>query len=167
MLTWLVSATAALDANDETRMTLPQILRKMVTMCTKRRDMEVQEVMHLPLQSSSVVHNLEFVRASTQCTDVEVVAGSMRRRAVRRDLLHAYAARHEDDAWVRGRPHEEIFQAMPYSEFAATSKLNSGGKILPHSRRNRVVSFRPFLSCKPRGERYADYCRNSLVKFRP
>ena len=162
-----MSATAALDVNDDAWMTLPHILHKVVMMCTTRRDMGVKEVMYLLLQSRGVVHNLEFVRAGTQGTDVEVVAGSTRRLAVRRDLLHAYAARHEDDAWVRGRPHEEIFQAMPYSEFAATSKLNSGGKILPHSRRNRVVSFRPFLSCKPRGERYADYCRNSLVKFRP
>ena len=66
--------------------------------------MGVQEVMHLLLQSSSVMHNLEFVRASSQCTDVEVVAGGTRRLAVRRNLLHAYAARHEDDVWAWGRP---------------------------------------------------------------
>ena len=112
-------------------------------MCTTRTDMGVQEVMHLLLQSRSVVHHLEFVRPSTQCTDVEMVAGGTRRLAVRRDLLHAHAARHQDDAWARGHPDEEVLQAMPYSEFAATFNLNRGGKILPHSRRNRVVSFRP------------------------
>ena len=106
MLTRLVAAAAALDANDETTMTLPLLL-KVVIMCTTSRDMSVQEVMHLLLQSSGVVHNLEFVRASTQFTDVEVVAGSTRRLAVRRDLLCAYAVRHEDDAWGRGRPDEE------------------------------------------------------------
>ncbi|CAN0561365.1 unnamed protein product, partial [Laminaria digitata] len=129
--------------------------------------MGVQEVMHLLLQSSSVMHNLEFIRASTQCTDVEVVADGTRRLAVKRDLLPAYAARRDDDAWCRGKPEESQLAAMPYSEFAATFKLNRGGQILRHSRRNRVVSLGPFLSCKPRGERYADYCRNSLVKFRP
>ena len=45
-------------------------------------------------------------------------------------------------------------------------QAHQGGQILPHSRRNRGVSCRPFLSYKPRGDRYADYCRNSLVKFR-
>ena len=136
-------------------------------MCTTRTDMGVQEVMHLLLQSRSVVHHLEFVRPSTQCTDVEMVAGGTRRLAVRRDLLHAHAARHQDDAWARGHPDEEVLQAMPYSEFAATFNLNRGGQILPHYRRNRVVSFRPFLSCEPRGERHVDDCHNSLVKFRP
>ena len=56
---------------------------------------------------------------------------------------------------------------MPFSELAATFNHDRGGQILPHSRRNRVVCFMPFLSCKPRGERNADYCRNSLEKFRP
>ena len=41
MLTRFVSAVTALGANDDTRMTLPQILRKVVMMCTTRRDMWV------------------------------------------------------------------------------------------------------------------------------
>ena len=130
MLTRLVAAAAALDANDETTMTLPLLL-KVVIMCTTSRDMSVQEVMHLLLQSSGVVHNLEFVRASTQCTDVEVVAGSTRRLAVRRDLLHAYAARHEDDVCARGHPDDEVFGHSRTRSFLPPSTSTGEGRSYP------------------------------------
>ncbi|CAM9801951.1 unnamed protein product, partial [Laminaria digitata] len=64
MLTRLVAAAAAQADDDATRMTLPQILRRVLMMCTTRRDMGVQEVMHLLLQSSSVINNFEFIRVS-------------------------------------------------------------------------------------------------------
>ena len=126
-----MSAAAALEANDDTRMMLPQILRKVVMMCTTRRDMGVKEVMYLLLQSRGVVHNLEFVRAGTQGTDVEVVAGSTRRLAVRRDLLHAYAARHEDDVCARGHPDDEVFGHSRTRSFLLPSTSTGEGRSYP------------------------------------
>ena len=166
LLARLVRESAGMDEGDDNRLSLQQILRRVLQTCTTRRDMGAQEVMHLLMQTPSVHHNLEFVITSTVVNNTEVVAnnaGGLWRRAA---LLEGYARRSTRATWVRQQDVPQDIQAMPYSEFAARFRLTNDGRITALTGRNRVVSFQPFVSCNPRGPRYHEYCRNSLVKFK-
>ena len=92
MLITLVNEAAELPLDGDERLSLPQIMRKVMNCATTRRDMGVQEVMHMNLQMPMVLNNVEFVRAATQNTDVEVRRGAPEGglRPVR-GLLEAYA----------------------------------------------------------------------------
>ncbi|CAM9386991.1 unnamed protein product, partial [Ectocarpus sp. 8 AP-2014] len=171
-LATLVRHAATLDADDDDRLTLPSIMRKVLNMATTRRDMGVQEVQHLNLQTCNVLHNVEYVRAYTEQTSVEVEsAGADGGLRPVRDLLLAYSRRMDQDAWVPihgGRPQQDaVLEEMNYCTFAATYKLTREKKITTHDRKNRVVSFLPIFSHSPTSPKYADYCRSQLVKYRP
>ena len=147
MLTTLVHGAAEQPLDDPERLTLPQILRRIVNCATTRRDMGVQEVMHMNLQIPMVFNNVEFVRAATQNTDVEVQRGAPDGglRPVR-GLLEAYARRMDQGEWApqgRERPAVSDVAAMNFCEFAATFKLDRQQKIVAHTRDNRVVTFQP------------------------
>ncbi|CAM9191521.1 unnamed protein product, partial [Pylaiella littoralis] len=166
LLTRLVRESGELEEGDENRLSLRQILRRVMQTCTTRRDMGAQEMMHLLMQTPSVNHDLEFVTASATAATSEVVAteaGGLRRVS---DLIDGYAKRCDPATWARARDAPSGLDSMPYSEFASRYRLQRGGKIVALTSRNRVVSFRPFVSSSPRGPRYYEYCRNSLVKFR-
>lgn len=64
MLTRLVAAAA--DDESDMRLTLREMMRKVMMKCTTRRDMGVQEVMHLLLQVPSVDHDLELCGRSAR-----------------------------------------------------------------------------------------------------
>lgn len=167
LLAQLVRESERMDEGDENRLSLVQILRRVLQTCTTRRDMGAQEVMHLLMQTASVYHDLEFVRASTVLNSHEVVGNAegsgLRRQA---NLLEGYARRADMTAWAPRQAMPVNIAAMPYSEFAARFRLQRNGAITALTGRNRVVSFRPFASCNPRGSRYHEYCRNSLNKFK-
>ena len=172
LLTSLVQEASGLDDSDEQRMELPAILRRVLMMAASRRDMGVQEVGHVKLELSQVLTNVEFIRASSQNTTVEVQRqGADGGLAPVRGLLVAYARRLEPNSWVvRGadRPHDEELEAMNYCEFCATSRLTRADKQLTrHDRANRVVTFVAFFSHKRSNPKYADYCRSQLVKLKP
>jgi len=171
MLTTLVHGAAEQPLDDPERLTLPQILRRIVNCATTRRDMGVQEVMHMNLQIPMVFNNVEFVRAATQNTDVEVQRGAPDGglRPVR-GLLEAYARRMDQGEWApqgRERPAVSDVAAMNFCEFAATFKLDRQQKIVAHTRDNRVVTFQPYFSNSATSPVYPDYCRSQLVKYRP
>ncbi|CAN0290285.1 unnamed protein product, partial [Scytosiphon promiscuus] len=171
-LTTLIAAASSIEPGDEARQTVPQMMKRVLMMATTRRDMGVQEVVHLDLQVCSVLNNIEFVRAATQNTSVEVqradAAGGV---TSVRDLLVAYSHRMEESAWAvdgGGRPADaNELREMNYCTFVATYKLGAGKKIQTHNRNNRVVSFVPVYSNRASSPAYADYCRNQLVKLRP
>ena len=126
------------------RPTMREMMRKVMIKCPTRRDMCVQEVMHLLLQVPSVDHDLEFVRARSETTSVELVeAGANGGLVGRRDLLQAYARRMH--AWAltaSGRPPVEECRSMPFSQ-SPDLHLNNGGRLVSHSSRNRVRSAPP------------------------
>ncbi|CAN0170751.1 unnamed protein product [Scytosiphon promiscuus] len=171
LLTFLVRRSSEQDASEEERLELPAILRRVLMKATTRRDMGVQEVQHLNLETSLVLTDVEFVRASTQNTVVEV-----RRRegeggtAPVRDLLVAYSTRMDESSWTvdgGGRPPDNELEAMNYCEFCATFKLTRDKRLKRHDRTNRVVTFVPFFSHKRSNPKYPDYCRTQLVKLKP
>lgn len=123
-------------------------------------------MMHLLMQTPSVHHNLEFVVATTVANSTEVRGTSTGGLRCVRSLLDGYAARNNTDTWVARRDMPSGLEPMPYSEFASCFRVNRGGLITRLTGSNRAVSFRPFVSCSPRGGRYHEYCRNSLVKYR-
>lgn len=171
MLITLVHDAAEQVPDSPERLSLPQILRKIMNCATTRRDMGVQEVMHMNLQIPMVLNNVEFVRAATQNTDVEVERGAPEGglRPVR-GLLEAYARRMEETAWApqgRDRPADDVLLTMNFCEFAATFKLDRQQKIDAHTRDNRVVTFQPYFSNSATSPAYPDYCRSQLVKYRP
>ena len=159
---------ASEQATDE-RPSMPRMLQSAMMRCTTRRDMGAQEVQHLNMQEESVDHNLSFAKATTQRDSVELVAGSGGRPRIRRDLLTAYSERFDAQTWPhRAMLPNETLREMSYAEFAMTFYVGTDGLIKRfRGSRNRVITYRPFNSSDPRGDNYPDYCRNSLVKFRP
>ncbi|CAB1108166.1 unnamed protein product [Ectocarpus sp. CCAP 1310/34] len=171
MLLTLVRDAADQLPDGPERLSLPQIMRKIINCATTRRDMGFQEVMHMNLQIPMVFKNVEFVRAATQNTDVEVERGAPEGglRPVQ-GLLEAYARRMEESEWApegRNRPSNAVLSAMNFFEFAATFKTHRQQKIVAHTRKNRVVTFQPYFSHSTTSPAYPDYCRNQLVKYRP
>eukprot|EP00752_Nemacystus_decipiens_P018636 g16710.t1 len=160
-----------LDPGDDGRQMVSQMMRRVLMMATTRRDMGVQEVMHMDLQLSNVLNNVEFVRASSQMMSVELQhaepAGGV---TSVRDLLVAYSQRMEVSSWADnggGRPaSDDELREMNYCTFAATYKLDGRKRIRAHERANRVVSFVPVYSNRPSNPTYADYCRNQLGERR-
>ena len=164
MLTRLVAAAA--DDQSDMRPTMREMMRKVMIKCPTRRDMCVQEVMHLLLQVPSVDHDLEFVRARSETTSVELVDAGANGGLVGRQ----YARRMQDDAsalTASARPPVEECRSMPFSQFAPDFRLNNGGRLVSYTRRNRVILFSPTFSSNPRSSTYPDCYRNSLVRFRP
>lgn len=76
MLTRFVIVAVAQGADDEGRLALPQILRKVVMTCTMRRDVGVQEViLASPVQERHAQSRVREVELP--CTGIEgVVAGT-------------------------------------------------------------------------------------------
>ena len=66
--------------------------------------MSAQEVLHLILQSGDITHNLEFVRTSMQCTDVEWITAGTGKLAAGLGVFHVYASGMEKNAWHERRP---------------------------------------------------------------
>ncbi|CAN0437320.1 unnamed protein product, partial [Pylaiella littoralis] len=170
-LTTLVRHAASLEGENDARLTLPSILRRAFNTATTRRDMGVQEVQHLNLQTCSVLNDVEYVRANTEDTSVEVQRGrGGGGLAPVRGLIQAYSVRLESAPWAAdggGRPPQDRgLEGMNYCTFAATYKLTRDKKIKRHDRKNGVASFLPFSNSRPTHPNYADYCRRQLVKFR-
>ena len=159
---------AASDGQSDMRPTLRDMMRNVTMKCTTRRDMGVQEVMHLLLQVPSVDHDLEFLRARSETISIELVDDGANGGLVgRRDLLQAYALRMQDDAWAltaSGRPPLRSAGACRSLRSTQNFRFNNRGRLVSHTRTTRLIMSCPTFSSNPRSCTYLDYCRNILVR---
>ncbi|CAN0124566.1 unnamed protein product, partial [Scytosiphon promiscuus] len=166
ILTEMINEAHAQPEDDRPHM--GALLQRTMMRATTRRDMGCQEVMHNLLQMESVLHNLAFATVDTEDTTVELNASA---RCT--TLLQGYQYRLESRVWsptISDKPSNDILEAMSYAEFAAQFFIpRTSARQIKRiaSDTNRVVTFKPWGSSNPAGDRYPDYCRNSLVRFKP
>ena len=152
MLTEMVNAAHALPEDD--RQSMSTMLKRAMMRATTRRDMGVQEVMHNLLQMDSVLHNLTFANVSTEDKAVELNEDG--RCAT---LLEGYRFRMQANRWapsVRNKPTDSVLRDMSLATFAAAFYIpKTRARQINRIRTgvNRVVTFLPWGSSNPRGDR--------------
>ena len=126
MLTDMINAAAESDPADGETRTVRDMLRFAMMTCTTRRDMGVQEVMHLLSQIRSGRHDLHFKQACNRKKTVELRRTSDGGRQLGLDLLDAYSDRSTPDVWFPADtlPAHAVMVPMSYGDFA--SKFDVG-----------------------------------------
>ena len=89
-------------------------------------------------------------------------------------LIDLYCVRTDSSNWFNieiFNQHENNLLQMPLRDFCKAFMVGVRGvrrnKICTHLKTNYVALFYPKYSSKPESEKYVEYCRSNLIKYRP
>ena len=164
------------------------ILKRVMTKLLGNRTMVKQESCHLilgtPMVSSSHIFRTVNLNTSSRkldlnCLDYILNSEKEGKHTLEQpSILDLYMTRMNLDYWEN----EYVFNFENYStkfdkmnlyEFSLEYYVgyrNKGEefyKIQKQSRKNIVISFSPYISGDPKGQNFHEYCRYSLIKYRP
>ena len=123
-------------------------VQKLLINTVGERDYSAQETCHLLLQ-------LPMFKASSRAVEDHLEEGQ---RATALSIVDHYI----------GRPDSSLFNTMTLLEFARQYSMPKklGAEPTPRSR-HIVVIPRPYVSPDPAGDKYEQYCRQSLMQHKP
>ena len=84
-------------------------------------------------------------------------------------MIDAYAKRHDIQIWSNERLYRNLTDpdALPLLNFCLQYYVNRDNTIAARAGNNVVINFYPVYSCDPQGPSYIDYCKISLLKYKP
>ena len=147
------------------------------------RTISKQESCHLSLGTAMVSCSHQFVKISLTTSFKKI---TLKKRAnydpdedlEKPSILEMYMKRMKSEIWestyeFETYNHQFEFSSMNLYEFAKTFYVrNKNGKekrhlMNKHIKENLVIMFTPVLSADPAGDNYHEFCRLSLIKYRP
>ena len=147
------------------------------------RSISKQESCHLTLGTPMVSCSHMFLKISLTTSFKKI---SLRKRAdydpeedlEKPTILEMYMLRSNSGIWESNyefemNEHQYNFPHMSLYEFAKTfyvrnkSVVETKHFLKKHIKENLVIMFTPVLSADPTGENYHEFCRLSLIKYRP
>ena len=142
-----------------------RVCRKMLMALVGERDISTTEAGHQLFSTPMTMSSEDFVVQSLQAERKVKVDASEGGAKVEKNMLDIYGARLSKKGLTVGE--RETLTNMNFQSFVANNKPVPGGGGFQRREKEAIVIFFPRPSGTIGGKQYLEYCRLSLIKFKP